>query len=133
LTNDHPNALLLERIYKTVAEGTTELFEASAAEPFVVHGAGDGPVGGRLVGLDEMKTHIAQLTHLSDGSFRHEPLAFFADDLWAVVPQVMTATRKGRTLEMHVAGFWRFNGQGQLAEHWEAVADPPAWDAFWSG
>jgi hypothetical protein len=33
---------------------------------------------------------------------------------------------------MEVAGFWRFSGSGQLAEHWEAVADVAAWDEFWA-
>jgi hypothetical protein len=33
---------------------------------------------------------------------------------------------------MEVAGFWRFGGPQELVEHWEAVADPAAWDAFWN-
>jgi hypothetical protein len=43
----------------------------------------------------------------------------------------MTASRNGRTLDMRVAGFWRFSGPGRLAEQWEAVPDESAWDAFW--
>jgi hypothetical protein len=33
---------------------------------------------------------------------------------------------------MAVSGFWRFTPAGRLAEHWEAVADTAAWDAFWN-
>jgi SnoaL-like domain len=132
LTHDHPHARLLERIYTTVAEGDLSLFEASVTEPFVCHGAGDPPLGGRFVGLDAMKHHIAQIYELSGGTLRQQPLGFFADALWGIVPQIQTASRDDRALEMQVAGFWRFSGPGQLVEHWEAVSDVSAWNAFWS-
>jgi hypothetical protein len=123
----------LGRIYGTVgAGGGPEVLDAAIVEPFVAHTAGHGPIGGTFVGLEAFKGHIGLLRALSGGTLRRKSIEFYADDLWAVVPQVLTGTRNGETLEMEVAGFWRFSGPGQLAEHWEAVADTPAWDAFWN-
>jgi hypothetical protein len=72
------------------------------------------------------------LRRLSGGTLRRAPIEYSADDHWAVVSQVMTASRNGEDLEMRVARFWRFGGPGQLVEHWEVVTDEAAWDAFWS-
>jgi hypothetical protein len=133
LTSDHSHAELLRRIYGTVgAGGGPEVLEAAIVEPFVAHTAGHGPIGGTFVGRDAFTGHIALLRALSGGTLRRMSIEFYADDRWATVPQVLTATRNGQTLEMDVAGFWRFSGPGQLAEHWEAVSDTPAWDAFWN-
>ena len=93
--------------------------------------AGHGPIGGTCVGLAAFKGHIALLRALSRGTLKRASVEYAADDNWAVVPQVMTASRNGRTLEMAVAGFWRISGPNRLAEHWEAVADEAAWDEFW--
>lgn len=135
LSSDHPNAKLFERIYgPTMAGGGPALLDGAITEPFVAHTAGHGPIGGTFVGLEAFKGHIALLRHLSGGTLRRASIEYSADDHWAVVAQVMTATRNGRSLEMEVevAGFWRFRGPGQLAEHWEAVTDEAAWDAFWN-
>lgn len=133
MSGDHPHAKLFERIYgPTMAGGGPALLDSSITEPFVAHTAGHSPIGGRFVGLDAFKGHIALLRHLSGGTLRRLSIEYSADDNWAVVPQRMSATRNGRQLEMDVAGFWRFSGPGQLAEHWEAVADEAAWDAFWN-
>jgi uncharacterized protein len=133
LTSDHPHAELLARIYGTVgAGGGPQILEAAISEPFVAHTAGHGPIGGDHVGAAGFTGHIALLRALSGGTLRRASIEFWADDRWAVVPQTLTATRHGRTLEMEVAGFWRFGGPQELVEHWEAVADPAAWDAFWN-
>lgn len=132
LSSDHPHAELLARIYGTVgAGGGPEVLAAAVIEPFAAHTAGHGAIGGTHIGLEGFTGHIALLRALSGGTLQRKSIEYYADDLWAVVPQVLTATRNGRTLDMEVAGFWRFNGPGQLAEHWEAVADTPAWDEFW--
>lgn len=133
LSSDHPNAKLFERIYgPTMAGGGPALLDSAIVEPFVAHTAGHGPIGGTFVGLEAFKGHIALLRRLSGGTLRRASIEYSADDNWAVVAQVMTASRNGRQLEMEVAGFWRFRGPGELAEHWEAVTDEAAWDAFWN-
>lgn len=133
ISNHHPHARLFEQIYgPTTAGQGPALLDDAIVEPFVAHTAGHGPIGGTFVGLAAFKGHIGLLRQLSGGTLNRKAVEYYADDHWAVVPQVMTATRLGRSLEMEVAGFWRFAGPGQLAEHWEAVADEPAWDAFWT-
>ncbi|MFJ7217810.1 hypothetical protein [Amycolatopsis sp. NPDC098790] len=134
LSADHPHAKLFERIYSPTLTGRRPaLLDDSIVEPFVAHTAGHGPIGGTFVGLEAFKGHIALLRELSGGTLRRASIEYSADDHWAVVSQVMTASRNGKTLEMRVAGFWRFSGPEQLAEHWEAVTDEAAWDAFWNG
>ncbi|AEM85855.1 nuclear transport factor 2 family protein [Streptomyces violaceusniger] len=133
LTNDHPHAKLFERIYGPTKDGEgPALLEEAITEPFVAHTAGHGPIGGTFVGLDAFKGHIGLLRQLSGGTLRRTSIEYCADDQWAVVEQTMTASRNGRDLEMKVAGFWRFSGPDQLAEHWEAVSDEATWEAFWN-
>lgn len=133
LTSDHPNAKLFERIYSPTLNGAAPAsLDTAITEPFIAHTAGHGPIGGTFVGLEAFKGHIALLRHLSGGTLRRASIEYSADDHWAVVSQLMTASRNGQTLEMQVAGFWRFSGPGQLTEHWEAVSDESAWDAFWN-
>jgi len=133
LSNDHPHAKLFERIYApTLTGGGPTLLETAISEPFVAHTAGHGPTGGTFVGLAAFKGHIALLRALSGGTLQRASVEYSADDHWAVVPQIMTASRNGRTLHMSVAGFWRFSGPNRLAEHWEAVSDEAAWDEFWT-
>jgi len=132
LSSDHPNAKLLERIYSpTMAGDGPALLDTAITEPFVAHTAGHAPIGGTFVGLAAFKGHVALLRRLSGGTLRRVSIEYYADDNWAVVPQHMSASRNGQQLDMTVAGFWRFSGPGQLAEHWEAAPDEAAWDAFW--
>ena len=133
LSADHPHAKLFERIYSPTlsGQGPAQL-DDSITEPFVAHTAGHGPIGGTFVGLQAFKGHIALLRRLSGGTLRRASIEYSADDSWAVVSQLLTASRNGENLEMRVAGFWRFSGPEQLAEHWEAVTDEAAWDAFWN-
>jgi hypothetical protein len=130
LSPDHANAKLLERLYEAAASGNPAVMAQAIREPFVAHTAGHGLIGGTFVGLDAFRGHIALLRALCDGTLKRKSIEFYADDHWAVTPQVLTASRGGRDLEMAVTGFWRFSVVGQIAEHWEAVSDEAAWDAF---
>ncbi|WP_374023488.1 hypothetical protein [Mycobacterium sp. HNNTM2301] len=131
LTNDHPNVELLKRVYGTGRGDGLDVLDTEGVEPFVAHTAGHSPIGGTFVGRQAMKNHVGLLRQLSGETVRRKSIEFYADDVWGVVPQVITASRNGQDLEMHVCGFWRFSASGQLAEHWEACADTAAWDAFW--
>lgn len=131
LSSDHENAKLLERIYSAVAGGDSATLDDAIQEPFVAHTTGHSPIGGTFIGLDAFKGHIALLRSLSGGTMKRKTIEFYAEDTWAVTPQVITASRGGRDLEISVAGFWRFSSPGKIAEHWEAVSDVATWDAFW--
>lgn len=132
LTNDHPNVELLERVYGTGRGDGLDVLNTEGVEPFVAHTAGHSPLGGTFVGRQAMKGHVGLLRQLSGETVRRKSIEFYANDVWGVVPQVITASRNGEDLEMLVCGFWRFDASGKLAEHWEAVANTPAWDAFWT-
>jgi uncharacterized protein len=133
LHTDHPHTTLFERIYGPTKDGDgPALLDSVITEPFIAHTAGHGPIGGTHVGLAAFKAHIALLRELAGGTLRRTSVEYAANDQWAIVGQTMTASRNGRTLEMDVAGFWRFRAPHQLAEHWEAVSDEAAWDTFWN-
>lgn len=129
--SEHPNTALLRGLYRRDPATLGSLIATSFDESFVCHAAGPAPVGGELVGIEAMLAHLGELDRRCGDTLRATPLDFLVDDTWAVVPQVMTATRGGRTLDMPVAGFWRFSGPERLAEHWEAPSDIRAWNAFW--
>jgi hypothetical protein len=128
--NDHPNALFLERLYRR-DEDSFALINETLDKEFVCHSPDTGGSVREFVGLEGFLTHVAELAQLSGGTAAITPVSIYADDTWAIVPSIMKASRNGRSLEMAVAGFWRFSGPGHPAEHWEIVSDQSAWDAFW--
>ena len=97
ISSDHPHARLFAQIYgPTTAGQGPALLDSSIAEPFVAHTAGHGAIGGTHVGLAAFKGHIGLLRRLSGGTLTRKSIEYAADDRWAVVPQVMTASRLGR-------------------------------------
>jgi len=129
--SNHPHALFLQRLYGNDDEARA-LLAASTDATFICHGVGRSPVGGEFVGLPAMQDHLAHLWQRSGGTLEFRPIAFYADDLWGLVSQTMTATRNGRSLNICAAGIWRFSGPNRLAEHWECVSDSTEWNTFWS-
>jgi hypothetical protein len=129
--NDHPNAHLLERLYRKDADSFVVISEAFDKD-FVCHSPGQGVSTREFVGLEAFLTHLAELDQLSAGTATVTPVSIYADDTWAIVPSIMKASCNGRSLDMAVAGFWRFSGPGRPAEHWEVVSDKSAWDGFWA-
>lgn len=129
--NAHPNAQLLQRIYRRDPDGFEALLAESFAEDFVCYAAGSGWTGGTYVGLPQMLGHLGDMDRYTDDTLKEEPLEFFATDTWAFVPQIMRGTHGEKTLDMEIGGIWRFDAAGRLAEHWEVVSDQAGWDEFW--
>lgn len=99
---------------------------------FRCHAAGLGPTAGTFVGAEAFAAHLAELQALSQGSFQMgPPESVVADETWAMVVTRITGNRNGRALALNGFGVWRMQ-DGKLAEHWESVSDPKAWEAFWS-
>lgn len=96
--SEHPHAQLQQRTYHTSDEtrGCSQLLSGPVRLPR----CGRGAVSGDFRGLEAMKTRLAHYQQLSAGTVKQTPLALYADDTWALVPQVMTASRRGRALEM---------------------------------
>jgi ketosteroid isomerase-like protein len=68
---------------------------------------------------------------LSDGTFKCEPEAFFADDDRVVVLDHVTGTRNGKTLNTYVIQVFRVGG-GKVIETTTFVAEPKRHEQFWA-
>jgi hypothetical protein len=97
LSAEHPHAKLFERIDSPTFTGQgPALLDEAITESCVAHTAGNGPIGGEFVGLAAFKGHIALVRRLSGGALRRASIEYSADDNWAIVFQVMSASRDGQ-------------------------------------
>ncbi len=124
----HPNALILRAGYDDPPIHATIFTDG-----FVAHTPGRNPVAGDWQGADPMAEHLGRIRELSGDTMSVRPLTRFAlaNDGFGVVFSRATASRGSEKLDQYVCGVWRFD-QGRIAEHWELVSDPEAWDTFWN-
>jgi hypothetical protein len=124
----HPNALILRAGYDDPSIHATIL-----ADGFVAHTPGQNPIAGDWKGAVPMAEHLSRIRRLSGDTMKVRPLTrlALANDDFGVVFSRATAARGAHGLDQYVCGVWRFE-HGRIAEHWELVSDPHAWDAFWN-
>jgi hypothetical protein len=124
----HPNALILRAGYDDPSIHAT-IF----ADGFVAHTPGQNPIAGDWKGAAPMAEHLSRIRRLSGDTMKVRPLTHIAlaNDDFGVVFSRATASRGALGLDQYVCGVWRFD-HGRIAEHWELVSDPHAWDAFWN-
>ena len=124
----HVNALILRAGYDDPPIHAT-IF----TDRFVAHTPGQNPIAGDWQGEVAMAEHLSRIRKLSGDTMKVLPLTRFAlaNDDFGVVFSRATASRGALTLDQYVCGVWRFE-HGRIAEHWELVSNPQAWDAFWN-
>ena len=115
---EHPNAATLREGYAAFAEGDFPRAVQNWHPDIVWHVAGDGPLSGDYKGKEEVMGFFVKLQELAEGTFKIEVHDVLANDEHAVALVQVTAQRKGRSLDEHVAHVFHVNDEGQATEYW---------------
>lgn len=125
------NVALMKRGYEAFAKGDLEQIRALAHDDEVWATTGMGVFKSEYRGVDEVVGYLGELARSSDGTFKDEPLAFFANDDQVVVLERVTAARKGRTLDSQFIHVYDIK-DGKVSHVQEFAAEPKVSEEFWS-
>ncbi len=125
------NLALIKRGYEAFARGDLDFIREMSTPDCVWHTPGYGPFKPDYKGPDGVIEYFTSLFELSDGTFRSEPEAFFADGERVVVLDHLTGSRKGKMLNTHVIHMFRVR-DGKVAETTTFASEPKRNEEFWA-
>ena len=127
---DHPSLTRMREGYDAFGKGDLATLTELMHEDVRWHEPGDGPLSGTYEGPQAVFGMFARLMELTESSFRAEPVLVCADDEHGMALVRFTAHRGDRHLDTLVAQVARFDGDGRVAEFWNAPTDQPVMDRF---
>jgi len=128
--SEHPNVSLVNRMTCAAVEGDRRTLVACFSDDAPFHVRGPLPKAGDHVGVDGFLNVVGTIMELTGGDVKLEQLFCVADDHWASEWERALLTRDGRTLDVHNAFVYRFDG-GRIAEMWMVCTAPAAAASFW--
>ncbi len=128
--SDHPNLLRSRKGYEAFAKGDLATLTEQWREDIRWHEPGTSELAGDYEGPQAVFGMFARLMELTESSFRAEPVLLCADDEHGMALVRFTAHRGDRHLDTLVAQVARFDGDGRVAEFWNAPTDQPVMDRF---
>jgi uncharacterized protein (TIGR02246 family) len=129
VTEDHPNAALLRRLYAAYAARDRETICELIAEDCTWNVPGRNRRSGTHQGRDAILDLFRDLMRTSKGSAQIEVHDILADDRYAVVLQTGRATIDGQTSELKEVLVHTIR-DGQVVDMWEYQFDLYAFDAM---
>ncbi|MGY1781775.1 nuclear transport factor 2 family protein [Geodermatophilus sp. SYSU D01036] len=127
----HPNVARLHEAFEAFGKGDLDRLQELWRPDIRWHEPGQNRLSGDYTGIDEVFELFGRVFVLSEGTFRVELQAAFADDTDGAAIVRITASRGDRDLDVLAADLVRFQ-DGLVAEFWEAHTDQAAMDAFFS-
>lgn len=128
---EHPNAILVEKLYELLASGDLVGYLELIADDAVFRVGGDSLVAGEYIGKEAIVGLGMKVFEETGGTFRTELLAVLANDSHATTLHRWSAERRGQQIGMNNFNVYRFE-DGKVAERWEFIEDRAAHDAFWA-
>ena len=125
------NLALMKRGYEAFSKGDLATIRAIAHDDEVWVTPGLAEFKTEYHGVDDVIGYLTKLVETTDGTFKDEPEAFFADDDRVTVIEHVTAARKGRTLDTHFIHVYDIT-DGKVSRVTEYAAEPKKAEAFWS-
>ncbi len=129
--SEHPNVVRLREGYEAFAKGDLSVLDDLWADDFSLSIPGRTDLAGTYQGRPAAYEFLRTIMERSEGSFRLEPQAIFADDTTGVAVVRLTGRRGDRTLDTLNAHVCRLDG-GRVTELRDAATDPEALDAFFA-
>ncbi|MGY1653914.1 nuclear transport factor 2 family protein [Geodermatophilus sp. SYSU D01119] len=127
---EHPNVARMREGYEAFGKGDLDRVRELWRPDIRWHEPGSNPLAGHYTGVDEVFALFGRLFEITEGSFRAEVRATFADDTDGVAVVRLTAHRGDRDLDVVAAHLFRYE-DGLVAEFHEAHTDQAAVDAFY--
>ena len=128
---EHPNVELTRRGYAAFATGDIATMTELIADDVTWHVTGAGPLTGTYHGRDEVFGFFGRLAQETAGTFRLDIHDVLANDDHAVALCTLSATRRGKSLQVPVANVHHVR-DGKVTEFWGATEDPQATIDFWA-
>ena len=124
---EHPNVTRLKDGYAAFAKGDFAVLDDLFAEDVLWHTGGRGQLAGDYRGRDAVYGLVSKLMELTEGSFRLDLHAVFADDEHGVALLLTTASRGGRSITVNEVHIFHLR-DGKVVEFWDAFTDQYAID-----
>jgi len=128
---EHPNAVLIRKLYDALAAGDLGAYFNGLADGVVFHIGGDSVVAGEYGGKDAVANLGMRVFEETAGTYRNDLLSIMANDSHAVTFHHWTAERRGVSVQMDNFNVYRFE-DGLVVERWEFIEDQARHDAFWA-
>ena len=124
---EHPNVQRIRDGYDAFGKGDFAALDELFAEDLRWHEPGHNQLSGTHDGRTTVYDVFRRVFEITEGSFRAEAQAVFADDTHGMVLARISGSRAGRQREAMSAQIMRF-ADGQVAEVWNAHTDQDALD-----
>jgi ketosteroid isomerase-like protein len=124
---EHPNVARLRDGYAAFAKGDLAALDDLFAEDLLWHTGGRSQLAGDYRGREAVYGLVSKLMEITEGSFRLDLHAIFADDEHGVALLVTTARRGGRTITVNEVHVFHLR-DGKVVEFWDAFTDQYALD-----
>lgn len=129
--SDHPNVMRMREGYEAFGKGDLDRLRQLWRPDIRWHEPGSNLLSGHRTGTDEVFALFGRLFEITEGSFRAEVRATFADDTDGVAVVRLIGHRGDRAMDVVAAHLFRYE-DGLVAEFWEAHTDQAAVDAFYA-
>ena len=127
----HPNASLLEKLYRDFAAGDLGAALSACADNCTFQLAGKSKLAGKYDRTTFASQFMVQMMEMSGGSFKTEIHEVMASDRHGMVLTTNRLTRGGKAVEYRSAHIWRFEG-GKPVDLYEYPRDLYQYDLIWS-
>jgi len=124
---EHPNIARLKDGYAAFGKGDFTVLDGLFADDLLWHTGGRSQVAGDYRGREAVYGLVSKLMEITEGSFRLDLHAVFADDEHGVALVAATASRGGRSITVNEAHVFHLN-DGKVVEFWDATTDQYASD-----
>lgn len=124
---EHPNVARLKDGYAAFAKGDLAALDDLFADDLLWHTGGRSQVAGDYRGREAVYGLVGKLMEITQGSFRLDLHAVFADDEHGVVLLAATASRGSRSITVNEVHVFHLR-DGKVVEFWDASTDQYALD-----
>ncbi len=125
------NLALIKKGYEAFAKGDLEFIRSLTAPEGVWRTPGYGQLDQEYKGPEGVIRYLTSLAALTEGTFKSESEAMFADDERVVSLDHITGMRKGIMLDTHVVHVFVIR-DGKVIETTDYASEPERNQAFWA-
>lgn len=128
---NHPNAIILNKIYSDFSKNDLTSLMAACADEVTFQVAGKSKLAGKFTKETFEQNYLAPMLEMTDHTLKLEVHDILASDRHAVALASQTLVRDGKIVQMRTVHVWRFEN-GKPVAWYEYPRDLYAYDALFS-